>query len=247
MLNARKLRRCQDQPDLILLVIQDVTVLHDREVELQKLARQREILVQEVHHRVKNNLQTIASLLSLHSGYAEDPRVIDALGEAQGRVQAIARLHEKFYATLADVNVGEYLRNLTDTLQSLHGRPDITVKVEAVDLILDMEHATPLALIANELILNCFKHAFPVGVGGHVAVSLTHVSDSSQADRRHFFLEIKDNGSGLPPGINFAQSHSMGLELVRLLCQQLGAVNECFNDNGLTWRIRFPLPPASME
>lgn len=140
-LNARKLRRREDQPNLILLSIQDTTALHDREVELQQLVRQREVLLQEVHHRVKNNLQTIASLLSLHSEYTDNPHVIGALAEAGGRVQAIAQLHESLYASahLAEVNVGDYLRNLAATLQRLHGRPEITFDIDTDDLVLNMD------------------------------------------------------------------------------------------------------------
>jgi two-component sensor histidine kinase len=248
LLNARKLRRRDDQPNLVLLSIRDITALHEREVELQRQARQREILVQEVHHRVKNNLQTIASLLSLHSGYTDNPHVIDALTEAGGRVQAIAQLHEKLYASasLAAVNVGEYLRNLTTTLRKLHGRPEITIEIDTVDLVLDMEQATPLALIANELMLNAFKHAFPAGRRGQIAVSLQYVrnsvtTDDESLDNGLARLEVQDNGVGIPAWVDTEKTNSMGLELVTLLSRQLCAVKKCSNADGVKWTVTFPI------
>src|SRR3954453_7582576 len=122
-LNGKRLRRREGQDALILLVIEDITALHEREEQLNELLGEREVLVQEIHHRVKNNLQTIVSLLNMHAGHTDNPPVTTALNEAGGRVQAIARLHELFYSSpdLDEVNAGGYLRTLADDLQHLHG------------------------------------------------------------------------------------------------------------------------------
>ena len=205
------------------------------------------MLVREVHHRVKNNLLVIASLLSLHSRHTDNPHVIEALAEAGGRVQAIARLHEKLYAStnLTEVNVGDYLRHLANDLQNLHGRSEIMFDIDTADMVLDMEKAIPLALIANELILNCFKHAFPAGRAGQVALSLQYVlngvTDSESLDCGQ--LQVQDNGVGFPSGVDTEKTSSMGLELVRLLSKQLRAQRECIVTNGVRWTFTFSLTP----
>jgi two-component sensor histidine kinase len=247
LLNGKKLRRREGQDDLILLAIEDVTALHQREEELKRLVGEREVLVQEVHHRVKNNLQTIVSLLNLHSGYTDNVHVKNALAEAGGRVQAIARLHERLYASenLSEVNVGDYLRKLVADLQNLHGRHEITFEVATEDIVLDMERATPLALIANELILNCLKHAFPAGRAGHVRLLIQYVPNSVPAgeslDNGLGLLRVEDNGVAFPSGVDAEKSHSMGLTLVRWLTTQLHASSECTVANGVRWTIIFPL------
>jgi two-component sensor histidine kinase len=143
------------------------------EQNLAALVEEKQTLVQETHHRVKNKLQTIVSLLSLHAGQARNRQVIEVLSEAGGGVQAIARLDERLYtsATLTDIHFGEYLRNLTEELRRLHGRAEIAVQVLTEDIVLGMDTAIPLGLIANGLILNCFKHAFPADRFGQVTVS----------------------------------------------------------------------------
>jgi chemotaxis protein methyltransferase CheR len=252
-LNARKLRRRDDQPNLVLLAIEDITELYDQQQQLRQLVRDKEVLVQEVHHRVKNNLQTIASLLSLHSGYTDNPDVTAALAEAGGRVQVIAQLHEKLYASanLEEVDVGEYLRKLTTTLQKLHGRPEVTFNVDTDDIVLNMEQAAPLGLIANELILNCFKHAFPAGRAGHVAVSLQYVRNSvpngESLDDGVARLEVQDDGIGLPAGVDTEKTTSMGLALVRLLSRQLRAERVCVTAKGVRWTVTFPMTASKQQ
>ena len=251
LLNATKLRRREGQNDLILLAIEDDTVVHDQQEELKRLVREREVLVQEVHHRVKNNLQTIVSLLNLQSRYTDSVHVADALAEAGERVQAIARLHERLYASsnFGEVDVDDYLRNLANDLQHLHSRPGITFEVASDDIVLDMEMASPLALIANELILNSLKHAFPAGQAGQVAVSFEYVRDSvpdgEPLDNGLVSLRVEDNGVGVPSGQTLEELRSMGLELVRLLCQQLRATCDFHTGNGVQWTITFPLRRVS--
>ena len=248
-LNASKLRRRQDQADLILLAIEDITALREGQQELERLLRQREVLVQEIHHRVKNNLQTIVSLLSLHAGYTDNVHAKSALAEAGERVQAIARLHERLYASdnLSEVNVGEYLRSLAEDLRNLHARPEIQFEVDTQDIVLDMERAAPLALLANELISNSLKHAFPEppGGGGEVKLSIRYwpnrVHKGEPLDESLCLLEIQDNGVGFPAGLDAETSTSMGLRLVRLLTRQLQGSYECTVANGVRWAITFPL------
>jgi two-component sensor histidine kinase len=227
--------------------------LRESKQNFAALVKEKQTLVQETHHRVKNNLQTVVSLLSLHARQAHDPSVVEALSEAGGRVQAIARLHEALYAseTLAEVNFGEYLRHLTNELQHLHGRAEITVEVFTEDMVLGMDTAIPLGLIANELILNCFKHAFPAGHEGRVTVSVEYVRDGvkpgESLDQAAIRLRVEDDGIGLPPGLDIDRTDSLGLRLVQLLARQLHAEMQAQTGVGLSLTVSVPPPAPSLE
>jgi two-component sensor histidine kinase len=223
--------------------------LRERQRELSRLLEEKQTFVQEIHHRVKNNLQMIVSLLSLHARQAHDPAATEALSEAAGRVQAIARLHQTLYSSenLAEINFGEYLHQLARELQQVQDRHEITVHVFADDIVLGMDTAIPLGLIANELILNCFKHAFAPGQQGEVTISVEYVRESvgsgDALDSAAIRLRVQDNGKGLPPGIDFNTTDSMGLRLVQLLGRQLHAEVQAKGGTGLT--VSVWVPPAS--
>jgi two-component sensor histidine kinase len=249
LLNGKKLRRRGDQRDLILLAIEDVTELREHERSLVELLKQKQTLVQEIHHRVKNNLHVIVSLLGLHAQQAGDPLVIEALSEAKGRVKAIARVHETLYASdnLAELNFGEYLRHLTKELEDLHSRAEIALQVFTDDIVLSMDTAIPLGLIANELIVNCFKHAFPSGRPGKMIVSAEYVRDGmgpdTSLDDAAIRLRVQDDGIGLPSGVDVNDTATMGLRVVQLLGRQLRAEVEARNERGLSLTVT--VPPAA--
>jgi two-component sensor histidine kinase len=179
--------------------------------------------------------------------------VVEALSEAGSRVQAIARLHETLYpsSNLAELHFGEYLRHLTNELQRLQGRAEITVQVFTDDIVLGMDTAIPLGLIANELILNCLKHAFPAGREGRVTVSVQYGRDSvgigESLDRAVIRLRVEDNGIGLPPGLDIDRTDSLGWRLVQLLARQLHAEVQAQTGTGLTWTVTVPPPAPSPE
>ena len=221
--------------------------LLDRERRLSELVREKELLVSEIHHRVKNNLQTVVSLLSLHATYTSDPRVVEALSEAGGRVQAIARLHESLYASanLAEINFGEYLRLLVDELRSLHGRAEISFQVEVDDVVVGMETAVPLGLIANELVVNSLKHAFPFGRTGHVNVAFEYVYNSvspgEPLDGALVQLRVEDDGIGLSAEVIPGETNTLGLRIVKLLGAQLHAQVDFHSVAGVQVCVTFPL------
>jgi two-component sensor histidine kinase len=225
--------------------------LRESEKNLSALLAEKEVLAREIHHRVKNNLQVIASLLSLQAGQSDDPRVANALSEAGGRVRAIGQLHETLYASsnLAEVNFGEYIQQLTDELQRLYGRPEISMSVSSDDIVLGMDIAVPLGLIANELILNCFKHAFPPGREGRVTVTAEYLRDSvhpgESLDDDSIRLRVRDNGTGLPPGFQASNTKSLGLRIVNLLGRQLRAEIKATTDAGLSFTVTVPSPEQS--
>jgi len=224
----------------ISAALTDITERKKMEQQLLTLVKEKETLVQETHHRVKNNLQMIVSLLGFHAEQANDPRVMEALSEAGGRVQAIARLHQALYKSenLTEIDFGEYIEQLTNELRDLHSRAEITVQVFTEDIVLGMDAAIPFGLIANELILNCFKHAFPSGRAGTLTVSVESVRDGvapgESLDDALIRLRVQDDGIGLPSGYEVEKAESMGMRLVQLLVRQLHAQLEVQSLNGLT-------------
>ena len=166
----------------------------------------------------------------------------EALTEAGSRVQTIARLHEKLYASenLTEIDFGDYLRSLIDELRGVYGRSEIVFTVITDDMILDVNRATSLGLIANELIVNCLKHAFPAHRSGNVIISLQYIRESG-SEHRLARLSVEDNGVGLPSDLKLESLPSMGIELVRLLSQQLEAQCEFKTVTGVHCSITFPV------
>jgi two-component sensor histidine kinase len=208
--------------------------------ELHDSLQEKEILLQEVHHRVKNNLQVISSLLDMQSYGTQHPQVTHALQESQSRIRAIAFVHERLYQSpdLTSVDAGEYIHSIADDLFSLYADPakSIDLRVEADDCRLDLSTAIPCGLIANELISNALKHAFPDTLGnrsGEVRVTLDSRGENIVR------LAVGDNGVGLPPGLNPATEFSLGLRLVHMLSEELGGAMEVQTRGGTHIAVTF--------
>jgi PAS domain S-box-containing protein len=253
ILNAAPVLDSTGQIIGISAALTDITERKQMEQQLRESEQNLAALVQEIHHRIKNNLQMVVSLLNLHAGQTQEPLVVEALSEAGSRVQAIARLHETLYASsnLAEINFGEYLQHLTNELQRLHSRAEISVQVFTDDIVLGMDTAIPLGLIANELILNCWKHAFPSGREGRVTISVEYVRDSVKSgeplDQAVIRLHVQDDGIGLPPGLDIDRTESLGLRLVQLLARQLHAEVQAQTGAGLSLTVTVPPPAPSPE
>jgi PAS domain S-box-containing protein len=221
--------------------------LHERERSLTALLQEREALVREMHHRVKDNLQSISSLLSLQAVQANNSMVGEALTEAQRRVRTIAQIHESLYAgeNLAEIEFGAYLKTLLSQVLTLYSRSNIAVEITADRILLPLEAAVPLALIASELITNSFKHAFPAERAGTISVTLSRVPHAAEStagpDAAPVQLLVRDDGIGFPP--SFSLSPGFGLDIVTLMVEQLHAQMERRNTGGAYFRITFP-PPA---
>ncbi|GMV95178.1 MAG: hypothetical protein AMXMBFR82_49560 [Candidatus Hydrogenedentota bacterium] len=220
---------------LILGVVRDVTERKRMEVEALHV---RETYLKEVHHRVKNNLQVISSLLFLQTVHTPDPKVLEILKESQSRVKSIALIHEKLYrsAELVRLDFAGYVRDLVTDLFRSYGMDQrgisATVRVENVSLEIDT--AIPCGLIINELVSNVLKHAFPNGRSGNVMVELEPAGD------RRFNLLVKDNGVGLPEGFDWRASASLGLKLVNDLTRQLdGTIRVDTANGGTAFHITF--------
>ncbi len=198
--------------------------------------KERETLLKEIHHRVKNNLQIIANLLYLQSGKFEDESIKDVLEEGQGRVRSMSLIHQKLYENedLKSIPFGEYIMELVNEIKSSFGEQaaKVQVNVKADDAYFDVESAVPLGLIINELTTNTFKYAFEGKDEGEFNVYLTRDESSYQ-------LHVSDNGKGLPEEIDLRRTRSLGLRLVRILSDQLEGEYSFEVKEGTTFVLKF--------
>lgn len=205
---------------IFTLILRDITERKREEDKVRASLREKEILLKEIHHRVKNNLQIISSLLNLQSAHIRDPRALEVFKEGQGRVRSMALIHEKLYQSedLARVDFSEYISNLAAYLfrsYEVHAGA-VALDVEAEDVLLGVDTAIPCGLIINELVSNSLKHAFPGGGGGSINIRLR------PADAERLTLTVADDGIGLPEGFDARRTSSLGLQLVNTLARQLG-------------------------
>jgi PAS domain S-box-containing protein len=219
-------------------VMMDVTPRQEHEAQLRASLREKEVLLQEVHHRVKNNLQVVASLLSLQADALQAPEARLALQDCQARVYAMALTHEVLYQSpdLARVDLADYARRLAAHLLPAAGvEPGrIQVALEAEPLWLGAEQAVPCGLILSELLTNCVKHAFPGGRAGAITVTLAAVGGARVR------LRVRDDGVGVPPGLDVRAAESFGWQLLQLLTEQLQGTLELTRDGGTTVTVEFP-------
>ena len=203
------------------VLILDITLRRRAEEALKQSLHEKEALLKEVHHRVKNNLQVISSLLRLEGGQSKDTATTTGLQNMQERVRAMALLHENLYRSgnLAEVDMAIYLRAVCQQLlrsgAALTGGL-IDLRLELAPLRLEMNQALPCGLLVNELVSNCLKHAFPDGRSGRIRVGLQPAAKEAQ-----WCLRVEDDGIGLPAGFALGQLRSLGLQLVSDLSQQI--------------------------
>jgi two-component sensor histidine kinase len=212
------------------------------EIELRRSLDEKVVLLREIHHRVKNNLQVIASLLNLQSANA-DSDVQQVFAESQNRVHAIALVHELLYraADLAHIELDRYLANLVMRLVQTYGTDAgrVTVTASAPDIHLDIDTAVPCGLMVNELVSNALKHGFPDGRRGKVEVAMDVGLDGNVV------LTVRDDGVGLPGPLRWEEVRSLGLQIVGSLAKQLKGTFRIWSDHGTIACVSFP--PAFSE
>ena len=201
-------------------VDQDITVVRRAVQALQTSLHEKEALLREVHHRVKNNLQVITSLLRLESYRSAQPDTRSVLDDMQGRIRAMAVLHESLHhaGLFSSVDLGAYLRNLVGQVFRAHAQQGAQVRLQLAlaSVQVGMEQATPCGLIVNELVSNSLKHGFPGGHGGEVRVELRKHADTNRLE-----LQVSDSGVGLPADFEARRGQSLGLQLVSDLVGQI--------------------------
>jgi two-component system CheB/CheR fusion protein len=241
-LNGRRLALEAPDEAVILLAIQDITDLRHTHDELERALAERALLLRELHHRVKNNLQLVSSLLSLQADTTADPVVQRAFADSQRRIQAMALVHEQLSQSpaLSSIDVQAYLRHLAITTVEAYApshRIGLHLDVEAVPIGLGT--TIPCALILTELLTNALQHAFPAGQTGDVAVTWRREADDQLR------LSVRDTGVGLPPHVDLAQSSSLGFTIVQTLVEQLDGRLQVERAEGTTVTVRFPFTPTA--
>ena len=218
-------------------MVHDITELKQAEARIQTALHEKEILLKEIHHRVKNNLQVIMSLVDLQADALANPELRGHFQDIRDRVRSMALVHEKLYRSedLARVEFAEYMHSLLNALWRAHGSATDPIRLtfDLQPVSLSVEKAVPCGLILNELAANAIKHAFPGHRTGEVTAGL-HTGPAGQV-----FLSIRDNGVGLPPGLDIWHSTSLGLRLVQMLTGQLNGTAEVLQDQGTEFRITF--------
>jgi len=218
-------------------IIQDITERKMAEEQIKGSLKEKETLLKEIHHRVKNNLQVISSMLQLQSTRATDKEILMAFKESQSRVDTMALIHEKLYQSkdLTVISMSGYIGNLITNLYISFGINDEEIKavIKVADVNLNVSTAIPCGLIINELMTNCLKHAFPGGRKGEIVLSLQPLGEGK------YELIVSDNGIGYPENADFRNTETLGLKLVISLISQLDGTIELNRTGGSTFTIRF--------
>jgi two-component sensor histidine kinase len=212
-------------------------------LSLQHLVNEKDWLVKEIHHRVKNNLQTVMGLLGTQSGYLKNDVAITAINDSQRRIQTMSLIHQRLYQSnnLSAIRMKDYIHELVSSLSdSFDVGNHIRLNLDIEPIELDLTHCIPLGLILNEAITNSFKYAFPDKQDGTISISLKNISADT------FLLTIKDDGTGLPDDFNINRSNSMGMNLMRGLSQEIGAAFTVSGGNGTQVEVRFAYHPDNI-
>jgi hypothetical protein len=229
-------RNDDGEPVALVSVARDITERVAAAERIRSSLAEKEVMLKEIHHRVKNNLQVISSLLNLQSAQEQDPATVAALKESQGRVRSMALVHEELYRStdLADIDMASYVRKLTNNLFFAYqpAGTRVTLDIDVHDVYLPVDAAVPCGLIINELISNSLKYAFRKRSKGAITVRFQREGDS-------FRLMVGDDGVGLPLEVDIEHSESLGLQLVSILAKQLRATLEVSRSQGTSFALSF--------
>ncbi len=203
---------------------------------IKQQAEENEVLLKEIHHRVKNNLQVIGSLLDLQSFNISDKQALSAITDGQTRVKAMALIHQNLYQNneIGSIDFNKYVNELVRQIASVfEEKKKITVEISSKPILIDIDTAIPLGLILNELISNAYKYAFKSQDQGHISIKI------KEEEQGNYLLTLKDNGKGLPDDFKIEKSSSLGLRLVKRLCKQLYGSMHYENEGGAVFYINF--------
>ncbi len=230
-----------ETPASICLLVTDLTEQKRTEKKMQASLLEKEMMLKEIHHRVRNNLQVISGLLQLQAKASKNQELVEIFQESQNRIHAMATVHEKLYSSgdFSGIDLAGYIRSLSQYLfQSYNVNPgniDITIQADG-EVLVNIQKAIPCGLIMNELISNAFKHAFPGDRPGELKIIIRKIKDTE------IEVVVHDNGMGLPDDVDIYHPRSMGLDLVTgLVKNQLDGRIEVKRDNGTEFRMIFPL------
>jgi PAS domain S-box-containing protein len=226
----------------MLSITRDVSNQIDQEEALMEAARQKELLIKEVHHRVKNNLAILTSLVNMQKSEFTDHKTLDIFSDLQFRVRAMALVHEQLYKSrnIEVLPIGEYLSKLVGIVSSAFASSKVTVHQDFYDEIIDVEITLPLGLIVNELLTNAFKYAFPDNKEGNIWVTYKKTPHRKKSMIEMRCLTVRDDGIGLPVDFDFSQRTSMGSQIIHLLAKQLEGEIKIDGTKGASFSIILP-------
>jgi PAS domain S-box-containing protein len=223
--------------EFLSTIVRDMSEQKEAAARVKASLEEKEVLLKEIHHRVKNNLQIVSSLLQLQASYISDPDSLHIFEESRDRIKSMALIHEQLYQSndLAQIDFPEYMRSLLSMVLSAHrtNRTRVETKLHVDPVSLDLDTAIPVGLITNELVTNSLKYAFAGRTVGEIGVRLT------KSETGDFLLMVSDNGVGFPEKFNFDKATSLGLRLVRILSKQMRARMEISNGMGTQFRLYF--------
>jgi PAS domain S-box-containing protein len=230
-------RDANNNPNYFVAVFEDITERKEYEAQLEDSIKEKEVLLKEVHHRVKNNMQVISSILNLQSSYISDETALAILRESQDRIKSMSFVHESLYQskTLSEVNFSEYIQNISRNLFHSYSRPagGIALRFDLEEVFLNLDTSIPCGLIINELVSNSLKYAFQGREKGVVVISFSKLADGKLK------LIVADDGIGLPEGFDIENAESLGLQLVTTLVTQISGKMEIDRTNGTCFNIVF--------
>ena len=224
-------------PNYFVAVFEDITERKEYERQLEESISEKEVLLKEVHHRVKNNMQVISSILNLQSSYVDDETALSILRESQDRIKSMSFVHESLYQsnTLSEVNFAGYIQNIAKNLYHSYGRPGgaIHLEFDLEEIYLNLDTSIPCGLIINEIVSNSLKYAFEGMESGTITIKFSKLSDG------RLKLIVSDNGIGLPNDFDIENADSLGLQLVTTLITQIGGELELTTKKGTEFSIVF--------
>lgn len=223
----------------VLCIVRDITGTRQAQNKINKSLKEKDVLLKEIHHRVKNNLQIVSSLLSLQSRYMNEPGSVEIFKESQSRIKSMALIHEKLYQTgdLTRIDLAEYVNELvSDLFRSYNVNPHLVkYRMKSNSILLDINTAIPCGLIINELVTNSIKHAFSDNASGEIFIEI-------KCDADDFILKVQDNGIGFPKELDLNNIKTLGLQLVTNLTNQLEGEIELIKEGGTCFQIKFKAP-----
>jgi len=223
----------------VVVISTDITVRRKMEEQIRASLEEKGLLLREIHHRVKNNLQIIISLFNLQSHYITDEKASEALKEGQDRIKSMALIHERFYQNEGQsrIDFDDYIKRLVENLYlSFSLNPErVITKIDTEKISLDIDTAVPCGLIINELVSNAMKHAFAPGQQGEISISF------KKSGEKHIHAEVSDNGKGLPPEFDLETADSLGMQLISALTNQLDGELKVISGNGSKFVLDFYL------
>jgi len=220
-------------------VTRDIQERKTKELEIMEGTKQKENLLKEIHHRVKNNFAILVSLINMQMAQTKNQELFQSLTNLQLRIRTMALVHEMLYRSkdFENISFSDYLRSLASVIAGTYNRRDIELTFEADESVMDIEASIPLGLIVNEILSNSYKHAFPDGRSGNIRISFR-----TDKENGNYCLILQDNGIGMPAGLALDQYKSMGLQVVQILCQQIEGDLELVNGKGTKFTITYKSP-----